>query len=219
MSLLGNITQIMKNVGIAAGYGIKTAVSKAVVPTAYKVKTAVNRAVSGTGKTAPKVTSAPSAPKGTKMPAPKIPVPKISAEAEAVPEPKAEPGNEYDKAHEKRVNANKGIDDAGRHLLAQAGLTIDADTGNVVSSNLKLYLENRGWTQDDIRKFCFEYPEWVNAFDISEQKEIVDEIESWEQSVDLDNIHVDENGTSYGMPVYSGDDFAAQFNITYDSSF
>lgn len=212
MSLLGNITQIMKNVGIAAGYGIKTAVSKAVVPTAYKVKTAVNRAVSGTGKTAPK---APSAPKAA--PAAKIPV--STPAAPSAPEPKSEPGNEYDKASDKRAGANKGIDDAGRNLLYQAGLTIDADTGNVVSSNLKLYLENRGWTYDDIRKFCFEYPEWVNAFDISEQKEIIEEIESWEQSVDIDNIHVDENGNSYGMPTYSGDDFATQFNITYDSSF
>ena len=212
MSLLGNITQIMKNVGIAAGYGIKTAVSKAVVPTAYKVKTAVNRAVSVTSKTAPKAPSAPKAAPATKIPATKIPV-----STPAVP---SEPDkNEYDKAYDKRVNANKGINDAGRELLYKSGLTIDADTGNIAPANLRLYLENRGWTLDEILKFCSKFPEWANASDISNQPQIIDAIEANEQSVDLDNIHVDENGTSYGMPMYSGDDFAAQFNITYDSSF
>lgn len=77
-----------------------------------------------------------------------------------------------------RVYRNKyeqyGFDDESRLNLNSAGLTVDADTGKIVSSNGKLIMENLGYTPDEISRFFRENPQAADIEESSLLRQLLD---------------------------------------------
>lgn len=94
---------------------------------------------------------------------------------------------EAEQAEKDRIYRNKyeqyGFDDESRLNLNSAGLTVDADTGKIVSSNGKLIMENLGYTPDEISRFFREHPEAADIDDSSALRQLLDAFfhgEAWD---------------------------------------
>lgn len=85
---------------------------------------------------------------------------------------------EAEQAEKDRVYRNKyeqyGFDDESRLNLNSAGLTVDADTGKIVSSNGKLIMENLGYTPDEISRFFRENPQAADIEESSLLRQLLD---------------------------------------------
>ena len=85
---------------------------------------------------------------------------------------------EAEQAEKNRVYRNKyeqyGFDDESRLNLNSAGLTVDANTGKIVSSNGKLIMENLGYTPDEISRFFRENPQAADIEESSLLRQLLD---------------------------------------------
>ena len=85
---------------------------------------------------------------------------------------------EAEQAEKDRVYRNKyeqyGIDDESRLNLNSAGLTVDANSGKIVSSNGKLIMENLGYTPDEISRFFRENPQAADIEESSVLRQLLD---------------------------------------------
>lgn len=83
-----------------------------------------------------------------------------------------------EQAEKDRVYRNKyeqyGFDDESRLNLNSAGLTVDANTGKIVSSNGKLIMENLGYTPDEISRFFRENPQAADIEESSLLRQLLD---------------------------------------------
>lgn len=92
-----------------------------------------------------------------------------------------------EQAEKDRIYRNKyeqyGFDDESRLNLNSAGLTVDAGTGKIVSSNGKLIMENLGYTPDEISRFFREHPEAADIDDSAALRQLLDAFfhgEAWD---------------------------------------
>lgn len=85
---------------------------------------------------------------------------------------------EAEQAEKDRIYRNKyeqyGFDDESRLNLNSAGLTVDANTGKIVSSNGKLIMENLGYTPDEISRFFRENPQAADIEESSLLRQLLD---------------------------------------------
>lgn len=85
---------------------------------------------------------------------------------------------EAEQAEKDRIYRNKydkyGIDDISRLNLNSAGLTVDENTGQIVSSNGKLIMENLGYTPDEISRFFRENPQEADTEESSLLRQLLD---------------------------------------------
>lgn len=85
---------------------------------------------------------------------------------------------EAEQAEKDRVYRNKyeqyGFDEESRLNLNSAGLTVDANTGKIVSSNGKLIMENLGYTPDEISRFFRENPQAADIEESSLLRQLLD---------------------------------------------
>lgn len=85
---------------------------------------------------------------------------------------------EAEQAEKDRIYRDKydkyGIDDMSRLNLNSAGLTVDANTGQIVSSNGKLIMENLGYTPDEISRFFRENPQAADIEESSLLRQLLD---------------------------------------------
>lgn len=94
---------------------------------------------------------------------------------------------EAEQAEKDRIYRDKydkyGITDESRLNLNSAGLTVDADTGQIVSSNGKLIMENLGYTPDEISRFFRENPQAADIEESSVLRRLLDAFfhgEAWD---------------------------------------
>lgn len=92
-----------------------------------------------------------------------------------------------EQAEKDRVYRDKydkyGYDDESRLNLNSAGLTVDANTGKIVSSNGKLIMENLGYTPDEISRFFRENPQAADIEESSVLRQLLDAFfhgEAWD---------------------------------------